>query len=303
MLVPFLGKDEADNNKLYNAVGPFWNGNEVWLITAGGVTFAAFPKTYAAMFSAFYIALTLLLAALIIRGICLEFRNKADGAGWKKLCDAGQFVGSALTALLVGVAFANIFRGLPIENGVFKGSFLGLLNPYGVCGGVLFIALFLLHGTLWLIIMTDKALQHKAEQYARILWVVVLILTVAFLIYTYTETTLYANYFKRPILFVIPLLAVLALLACRFYMAQKAAWKVWFASAVFLLACTFFFIVGLFPNMLPSTINPAVNNITCYNAASSILTLKVMLGVVLLFIPLVLGYQIWAYRLFSKRSN
>jgi cytochrome d ubiquinol oxidase subunit II len=300
MLLPFLGKEESDNNKLYNAIGPVWNGNEVWLITAGGVTFAAFPKTYAAMFSAFYIALTLLLTALIIRGIGLEFRNKVSGPGGKKLCDLGQFIGSGLIALLIGVAFANIFRGLPLENGVFKGSFLGLLNPYGLCGGVLFIALFLMHGALWLAVMTDKALQGKARRYAHTLWWVVLILTVVFLGYTYKETALYANYFKRPILFAIPLLAVAALLVCRFYSGRKAAWRAWFASAVFLLACTFFFIVGLFPNMLPSTINSAVNTITCYNAASSTLTLQVMLGVVLLFIPLVLIYQIWAYRLFSK---
>jgi cytochrome d ubiquinol oxidase subunit II len=301
MLLPFLAKDEKANGALYNAIGPVWNGNEVWLITAGGVTFAAFPKTYAAMFSSFYIPLTLLLAALIIRGIGLEFRNKSEGAAWKKLCDLGQFIGSGLIALLIGVAFANIFRGLPLENGVFKGSFLGLLNPYGICGGVFFIAAFMLHGALWLVIKTEGALQDKARQYAGILWWIVLVMTAAFLAHSYIETGLYANYFKQPLLFVIPLLAAAALVVCRFYLAKNAAWKAWSASSVFLLTCTFFLTVGLFPDMLPSTIEPAVNSITCYSAASSALTLKVMLGVVLLFIPLVLGYQIWAYRLFSTK--
>jgi cytochrome d ubiquinol oxidase subunit II len=300
MLLPFLAKDEKANRSLYNAIGPVWNGNEVWLITAGGVTFAAFPRTYAVMFSSFYTALTLLLVVLIIRGLCLEYRDKANGAGWKKLCDLGQFVGSGLIALLLGVAFANIVRGLPIENGVFKGSFWGLLNPYGICGGVFFIAVFSLHGALWLAIKTDGALLDKTRQYAGNLWWAVLVITVVFLAYSYKETALYANYFKQPFLFIVPLLAVTALLTCRFYMAKKAAWSAWFASAVFLLACTFFLFVGLFPTMLPSTINPAINNITCHNAASSVLTLKVMLGVTLLFIPLVLVYQIWAYRLFSK---
>ena len=245
MLLPFLGKDETSKRMLYNAIGPVWDGNEVWLVTAGGVTFAAFPKTYAAMFSSFYTALTLLLVALIIRGISLEYRNKADWAGWKKLCDLGQFTGSGLIALLIGVAFANIFRGLPIENGVFKGSFFGLLNPYGICGGVFFVAAFLLHGTLWLVIRTDGPLQDKARQYAGVLWAAVLVITVVFLAYSYVETSLYSNYLNQPLLFVIPLLAVIALLACRFYLAKKAAWKAWFASAAFLLVCTFFLIIGL----------------------------------------------------------
>ncbi len=301
MLLPFLGKDETSKRTLYNATGPLWDGNEVWLVTAGGVTFAAFPKTYAVMFSSFYTALTLLLVALIIRGASLEFRSKAESAGWKKLCDVCQFTGSGLIALLIGVAFANIFRGLPIENGIFKGSFLGLLNPYGICGGVFFITIFLLHGALWLVIKTDGPLLDKAGQFAGILWIAALFMTVVFLLYSYIETKLFANYFKHPVLFAILLLAVAALLACRFYLAKNAAWKAWFASGLFIFACTFFCIVGLFPNMLPSTINPAANSITYHDASSSPLTLTVMLGVVLLFIPLALGYQIWAYTLFSKK--
>ncbi len=301
MLLPVLGKDEVSKRTLYNATGPLWDGNEVWLITAGGVTFAAFPKTYAVMFSSFYVALTLLLVALIIRGISLEYRSKVESAGWKKLCDVCQFAGSGLIALLVGVAFANIFRGLPIEDGIFKGSFFGLLNPYGICGGVFFITIFLLHGALWLMIRTDGQLHEKARKLASVLWIAVLAVTVAFLIYSYIETNLYANYLETPGLFVIPLAAVGALIACRVFIGQNTAWKAWFASAVFIMACTFFCIVGLFPNMLPSSIDPAANSITYTAAASSPLTLKVMLGVVLLFIPLVLIYQIWAYTLFSKK--
>ena len=301
MLLPFLAKDETSKRTLYNATGPLWDGNEVWLITAGGVTFAAFPKTYATLFSSFYVALTLLLVALIIRGLSFEFRSKADGAGWKKLCDVCQFLGSGLTALLVGVAFANIFRGLPIEGGVFKGNFFGLLNPYGIAGGIFFITVFLLHGAIWLVVKTEGPLYEKAARTANVLWVVTLIVTVGFLAYSYVETKLFVNYLNRPVLFFIPVLAVAALLACRVYLAKKAAWKAWFASAVFILAATFFCIAGLYPNMLPSTIEPAVNNITAHNAASSPLTLTVMLIVVLAFIPLALGYQIWAYVLFSKK--
>lgn len=301
MLLPFLGKDEQSKRTLYNSTGPLWDGNEVWLITAGGVTFAAFPKTYAVMFSSFYTALTLLLVALIIRGISFEYRSKGDTAGWRKLCDVSQFLGSGLTALLIGVAFANIFRGLPIEDGVYKGSFFGLLNPYGIAGGVFFIAVFLLHGSLWLVIKTAGAVHDNARRAASVLWIAVLAITVVFLGYSYIETKLYANYFARPVLFLIPLLAVAALLACRFYMAKRAAWKAWFASATFIIAATFFCIAGLYPNMLPSRIDPEASSITAHNASSTPLTLTVMLIVVLAFIPLVLAYQLWAYCLFSKK--
>lgn len=301
MLLPFLGKDEISKRTLFNATGPLWDGNEVWLVTAGGVTFAAFPKTYAAMFSSFYTALTLLLVTLIIRGASMEYRSKTDSPFWKKVCDICLFASSGLIALLIGVAFANIFRGLPIENGISKSSFWGLLNPYGISGGIFFIVVFLLHGALWLTIKTEGALYDKAAKTANLLWWVVLIITVAFLAYSYVETKLYSNYLDHRALFIIPLAAVVALLICRFYLSQKRAWKAWFASAAFIITATFFCIVGLFPNMLPSTIEPDANSITCHNAASTQLTLTVMLIVVLALIPLVLAYQIWAYILFSKK--
>lgn len=301
MLLPFAGKGESDKRMLYNAIGPLWDGNEVWLVTAGGVTFAAFPKTYAAMFSSLYTALTLLLVALIIRGVALEYRSKTDSPAWKKVCDWCLFAGSGLTALLIGVAFANIFRGIPLENGVFKGSFLGLLNPYAVFGGVFFISIFLLHGAVWLAVKTSGQLYEKAKKLTGVLWVWVLVITVGFLVYTYLETGLYANYLSFPVLFIVPLMAVAALALCRIYLSKDAMWKAWFTSAAFIISCTFFCIIGLFPNMLPSTIDPDVNTINCYDAASSPLTLKVMLAVVLMFIPMVLAYQVWAYMLFSKK--
>ena len=302
MLLPFLGKDEISKRTLYNSVGPLWDGNEVWLITAGGVTFAAFPKTYAMMFSSFYTALTLLLVALIIRGISFEFRSKADGTGWKKACDLCQFLGSGLTALLIGVAFANIFRGLLIEDGVFKGDFFGLLNPYGIAGGVFFITVFLLHGAVWLSLKTEGSMYERARRAASGLWIVVLAITVVFLAYSYIETKLYANYLARPVLFLIPRAAVVSLLMCRWYLANRCEWRAWFASAAFILAATFFCITGLYPNMLPSRIDPAYS-ITAHNAASTPMTLTVMLVVVIIFIPLVLAYQIWAFHLFREKVD
>ena len=159
----------------------------------------------------------------------------------------------------------------------------------------------MLHGALWLVVKTDGPLHDRARQIAGFWWIILLVVTAGFLVYSYLETKLYENFFNRLYLFVIPLAAVIALLACRFYLAKKSDWKAWFASAVFILTAVFFCIVGLFPNMLPSTIDPDVNSITCYNAASTPLTLTVMLIVVLVFIPLVLAYQLWAYVLFSQK--
>jgi cytochrome bd ubiquinol oxidase subunit II len=300
-LLPFLGKDENAKRLMYNSTGPLWDGNEVWLITAGGVTFAAFPKAYAVMFSSFYTAFFLLLIALIIRGISFEFRSKADSAGHKKLCDFCHFVGSVLIAILLGVAFANIFRGLPIENGVNKDGFFSLLNPYGVAGGVFFLLLFLVHGTIWLAIRTHGDIHDSATRTAKLLWPVLLIVAVVFLVYTWFETLLFKNYLAHPSLFVVPAIAVAALLAIRFFVARQHYWKAWFASAVTIMATTFFAVIGLFPAMLPSTIEPEKNSILFSAAASSSLTLTVMLVVVVCLLPFVIAYQLWAYRLFTSK--
>jgi cytochrome bd ubiquinol oxidase subunit II len=300
-LLPFLAKDETQKRMMYNATGPLWDGNEVWLVTAGGVTFAAFPKTYAVMFSSFYTAFFLLLIALIIRGISFEFRSKADSAGHKKFCDICHFVGSALVAILLGVAFANIFRGLPIENGVNQAGLLALLNPYGLCGGVFFLLLFLIHGALWLAIRTEGDLHDQAAKTAKILWPVLLVAAVVFLVYTWFETALFKNYVTHPVLFIVPAIAVVALLASRLFVGRQHYWKAWFASAITIAATTFFAIIGLFPTMLPSTIDPEKNSITYTMAASSSLTLTVMLIVVVCLLPFVIGYQLWAYRLFNDK--
>ena len=146
-LMPFLAKTEEDKRVIVTSMGPLWDGNEVWLLTAGGVTFAAFPMVYAVMFSSLYSALMLILFALILRGVAFEFRSKVDSDNWRKVWDACIFIGSAAPALLFGVAFANIFRGIPIDqNGIFQGNLFTLLNPYGLLGGLLFLAIFLVHG-------------------------------------------------------------------------------------------------------------------------------------------------------------
>jgi len=300
-LYPFLGKSEADKRVMIHAVGPLWDGNEVWLLTAGGVTFAAFPMVYAVMFSSLYSALMLILFALILRGVSFEFRSQLDHPAWRKIWDACIFLGSALPALLFGVAFANIFQGLPLdENHLFHGNLLTLINPYGLLGGLLFLLLFLVHGALWLAIKAEGPLQKSAATAVRRLWPLALLAAVAFLLYSAAATDLYANYLTYPMLFIIIALAVAGLLGIRVYLARQAYFKAWVSSAVTIFGATFFGIVGLFPAMLPSSINESYS-LTAVNASSSPLTLKIMLLVVLLFVPVVLTYQIWVYRLFYHK--
>ena len=300
-LMPFLGKTEEDKRVMVNSIGPLWDGNEVWLLTAGGVTFAAFPQVYAVMFSSLYSALMLILFALILRGVSFEFRSKVDSDTWRKVWDGCIFIGSALPAILFGVAFANIFRGIPIDqNGLYQGNLFTLLNPYGLLGGVLFLALFLVHGSLWLSIKSFGDLQQRASATANKLWPVLLGVAVIFLAASIIATPLYNNYVNNPILFVVILITVVALLGIKFFLMKQAYFKAWFSSALTIVGATFYGVIGLFPNMFPSNIDSAYS-LTAHNSASSPLTLKIMLVVVILFVPIVLAYQIWTYHLFKGK--
>jgi len=300
-LMPFVAKNEEEKRVMVNAMGPLWDGNEVWLLTAGGVTFAAFPTVYAVMFSSLYSALMLILFALIMRGVAFEFRSKVAGEGWRKLWDTFLFIGSAVPALLFGVAFANIFRGIPIDqNGINQGTLLTLLNPYGLLGGVLFVLLFLTHGSLWLGIRSEGDLQSRATAVTARLWPVLLGVAVLFLIASAFATDLYANYLSYPVLFLVILLTVAGLLGIRFFLAKKAYFKAWFSSALTIVGATFYGVIGLFPNLFPSSIDPSYS-LTAHNAASSPLTLKIMLLVVILFVPVVLAYQAWSYYTFRDK--
>jgi len=303
-LMPFLAKTETEKRVMYSAMGPYWDGNEVWLIAAGGVTFAAFPTTYAVMFSGLYSALMLILFALILRGVAIEFRAKMDHPTWKAVWDGCLVAGSFLPALLLGVAFANIFQGIPIDaDGIFQGTLFTLLNPYGLFGGVLFVSMFLLHGCLWLIVKTGGTVHEKAAALVNKLWMALAVIAVGFLIATWYATRLYDNYIQNPLMYVvpivlIPIIVVGALIMVRVYLVKEHWWSAWFASSALIVGVTLFGVAGLYPNLLPSSLNPAFS-MTIYNSASSQLTLKIMLGVALTFVPVVIAYQAWVYNFFK----
>jgi cytochrome d ubiquinol oxidase subunit II len=302
-VMPALAKTDQERKLVYRAMGPFWDGNEVWLITAGGVTFAAFPATYAVLFSGLYTPLMIILFALILRGVTFAFRGKVDDPKWRRTWDLCLVLGSFLPALLFGVAFANIFKGLPIDGeGIYQGTLFTLLNPYGITGGLLFVSIFAMHGSLWLTTKTAGKLQARAGAMAKKIWPLVLVLAVIFLLASQRVTNLYDNYLAHPVLFLIPLVAVFALLSTRVFMAISSWWKAWFTSALTIVSTVLFGVVGLYPNLIPSSLDPKFS-MTVANSSSSPLTLKIMLGVALTFVPIVIAYQVWVHYLFKDQLS
>lgn len=302
-LLYFLGKDEKERRIVYQAIGPFWDGNEVWLITAGGATFAAFPTAYAVMFSALYTPLLLLLFSLIFRGVAVEYRNKYESPAWKQFWDVIFFLGSLLPALLLGVAFANIFKGVPLdEKGLLQTNLLGLLNLYGLLGGILFVFCFATHGALWIAFKAPSPLSERAAQLAKKLWLITLILVIVFWVVTLPATNLWQNYFKAPLLVIFPLLAAICYLLVPLFLNKSSYFKAWAMSALTIVFFAAWGVAGLFPNILPSSINPAYS-LTIFNSSSSPLTLKIMTIVAIIFVPIVLAYTFWAYKTFAHKIS
>ncbi len=301
ILMPFISKDDTDRRVVINTIGPFWDANEVWLITAGGAMFAAFPHWYATLFSGFYIPLFLMVIALILRAAGFEFRSKMKEKWWRKVFDQFIFWGSLIPALLWGVAFTNIVQGLPIgEDMNFTGNLLHILNPYALLGGVVVVMMFVLHGALFLSLRTTEGLKERAEKIAQTLWIPIAIVTAAFAILGYWNTVLFEGLGLVPGSF--PTLAILSFIACFVFMRMKMQMYAFGAMALTILLGTSVIFYGLFPNVMPSSLDPAYS-LTVYNASSSDLTLRIMSVVALFFVPIVLAYQGWSYYVFSKRVS
>ena len=249
---------------------------------------------------ALYAPLLMLLFALILRAVSFEFRDKVENDVWRAIWDIVHFFANLVPAILLGVAFANLFKGIPVDaDGVFHGTLLSLLNSYGVVGGLFFLSFFVLHGALWLIIKTDGDLQIKAIGAANFMWPIVLLLLLLFLWMTLAHTHIFENYFNNPALFALPILAVGGLIGTRICLNEGKLWGTWACHCVFILGVTFFGVSGMYPGIILSSIDPAAT-VTILNGASTELTLKIMLGVVIVMVPIVIAYQMWMYRLFSN---
>ena len=300
MLLPFLGKKDEERRAIINTIGSTWDGNEVWLLTAGGATFAAFPHWYATMFSGFYLALFLLLVGLIMRGVSFEYRSKDPNPKWRHTFDWMIAVGSFLASLLLGAAFANLARGVPInENMMFTGNLFTLLNPYGLLGGVTTVFIFLLHGANFLGLKLQDELRERVNIAAKRIWIITTVLYIILAASTYIAGFWARNRIDPG---VVPVAAVAALLVAGYFVNQKREGWAFIMGALNIVLTQVTFFGMNFPNVMISTTNPAYN-LTIYNASSSQYTLTVMSIVALIFVPIVLAYQGWSYYMFRKRVS
>ncbi|MBI5841607.1 MAG: cytochrome d ubiquinol oxidase subunit II [Chloroflexi bacterium] len=300
MLLPFLGKKDEERRAIINTIGSVWDGNEVWLLTAGGATFAAFPHWYATMFSGFYLALFLLLVGLIIRGVAFEYRSKDANPRWRNLFDWMIAVGSFLAALLLGAAFANLARGVPINaDMMYTGNLFTLLNPYGLLGGLTTVVIFLLHGANFLGLKLEGELRERVNGFAKRLWIAASLLYIALGVFTYA-----AGFWARGIVNpgIVPITAVIVLLLTGFFLNRKMEGWAFIMTALNIVLTQVTFFSMTFPNVMISSTNPAWS-LTIYNASSSQYTLTVMSIVALIFVPIVLAYQGWTYYMFRKRIS
>ncbi|QQE77574.1 cytochrome d ubiquinol oxidase subunit II [Alicyclobacillus sp. SO9] len=299
ILLPMLGKKDEDRRLLINSIGPFWDANEVWFLTAGGAMFAAFPNWYATLFSGFYLALFLLLVALIGRGVAFEFRSKLGTPRWRKTWDWVIFAGSLLPPLLLGVALANMMKGVPIDSHMnYVGNFFNLISTYSVVGGLSMVVLFVLHGAIFLTLRTTGDLREKARNaavYAGELTTAVLII---FIVLSYFDTDMFSKAGIDP--GAVPILAGLALLSVRFFIKSKRDGWAFVMTALTIIFSSATVFMDLFPRVMVSSLNKHWS-LTVYNAASNPYSLKVMTIVAVSVVPIVLAYQAWSYWVFRKR--
>ncbi|MBE6112015.1 MAG: cytochrome d ubiquinol oxidase subunit II [Peptococcaceae bacterium] len=298
ILLPFAGKNDTERRVILNTIGPFWDGNEVWLLTAGGAIFAAFPNWYATLFSGFYLAFFLILLGLIVRGVAIDFRSKVDSPTWRKTWDGLFFIGSLLPALLFGVAVSNFLTGVPIDaNMEFVGSLFTLITPYTLLGGIVFVLVFAYHGALFLSLKSGvDSLTNRVKAYSVKIGVAMLVATVAWVIYG----ALITGILNSVIAVIAVALAALSLIVSVVLQLKGRSGLAFVASILAILFVTVMVFATMFPNVLISTLNP-LWSLTIHNACSSPYTLKIMTIVALTLVPIVLIYQGWSFWMFRKR--
>ena len=294
VLTKLLARDRAERRVLINTIGPVWDGNEVWLLTAAGATFAAFPDWYATLFSGFYLPLLLILICLIVRGVAFEYRAKGHEDQWRNRWDAAIVVGSFLPSLLWGVAFANIVHGVKINaNKDYVGGFWNLLNGYALLGGLVTLSLFTFHGAVFASLKTVGPIRERARALATRTGLVAAVLAAAFLVWTQVHT----GNGRSLVALVVALAALLTALGAN--LAGREGWSFAF-SGVTIAATIAMFFLSLFPDVMPSTLNSAWS-LTVGNASATPYTLRIMTWCAGVATPLVLLYQGWTYWVFRKR--
>jgi cytochrome bd ubiquinol oxidase subunit II len=297
MLHSVVGQDDVGRRAAINTIGPLWDGNEVWLIVAGASMFAAFPGWYTTMFSGLYLAMVLLLISLIIRGVAFEYRGKRDAARWRRTWDVSLTAGSLLAPLLIGIALGDLLHGLPINSAQnFTGSFWDLFQPYALLTGVTLVLICLLHGATFLSLKTTGSMRERSGRLARWVAPFTAAAVIGFAIWTHVSST--GTFFLRPL----ELLAILAVLAAVWLVYDHRDGFAFAATAVTMASCIVSIFVGLYPNVMVSSTNPAYS-LTVDNTASEPYSLHAMTVVVIIFLPIVLAYQCWTYYVFRRRIS
>jgi cytochrome d ubiquinol oxidase subunit II len=300
ILMNLIAKKEEEKTAIINSIGPFWDGNEVWLITAGGATFAAFPQAYAKMFSWFYIPLFLILISLILRGVSVELRSKVEN---KKIFDFFIFLGSFLATFLLGVAFGNLWSGVYVDsNGYTKGT-IGLLNSNGILTGIVFVIFMSMHGALWLYYKMEGEFKLKMKIISKKLWAFSVLFYGIFIIFlpSIKNPNFILNSLNGYISVVSYAFAALFMILIKKSIEKGKDYFAFMKSFIFFL---FFFIANFstqYPNIIPSKIPEF--NVSIFNSSSSFMTLKIMSAIALVFVPMVIAYQIWVYRLLNHKLN
>ncbi len=301
-IIHLFTKDESEKRINLNAIGPVWDGNEVWLLTGGGALFAAFPFVYATVFSGFYLALILVLAALIFRAVSFEFRGKIESKNWKKLWDNLFGIGSLLAALLFGVAVGNILHGIPVnKDGFFVGTFLGLLNPYSVLIGLVSVAMFIMHGANYMAMKTEGKQKDKMLKWSTTSWVAFIILYVFATAFTFFQASfLFDGMLSDPLFWILFILLIASIIYIPLAPKDEKVYRAFFASAITIASIIGLAAVSLFPRLVPSSINLNYS-LTIYNASSTPRTLFTMLVIALIGMPIVIGYTIYIYNIFKGK--
>jgi cytochrome d ubiquinol oxidase subunit II len=299
ILLPFLSRDDWERRLIINTIGPVWDANEVWIITAGGAIFAAFPDWYATMFSGFYLALVLMLLALIVRGVAFEFRSKDKHPRWRATWDWLICIGSVVPALLWGVALGNLLRGVPIDaNMNYVGGFFDLLNPYALLGGLTTLTMFILHGAIFLNLKTTTDVAARAMAATKKVGPVATVLVFLFVVAGYFMTDAFTRLGADP--GIVPVAAGAALLTAGWFIHRQRTGWAFIMTTLTIALSTITIFMSLYPRVIVSSLNPAWS-LTVYNASSSPYTLQVMTIVALIFVPVVLVYQGWTYWVFRQR--
>jgi cytochrome d ubiquinol oxidase subunit II len=300
-----LGRDRGERARLISAIGPVWNGNEVWLLAAGGSMVVAFPTLYAESFSGFYLALMLVLWLLLLRGLGIEFRHQIHHPMWEDAWDVVFSGASALLALLFGVALANVLHGVPFDpDGTFRGTFAVLLNPFSLLGGVLSLVTLSLHGACWAAVKTDGEVQERARRFASGLWAAATVVLLGMIAASFVVRPDFTrNFALYPLLGVWPAIAVGGLVANRRAIARRDDRSAFIGSSMYIAGILASVAAGVYPMLLPASDGSAFHGLDIYNAAAPAHSMRVALGIYLVGISIVAAYLVYVYRTWRGKAG